>query len=570
MINVISQPPSITGFADPAAPPVPLSDCLQICLQPDAADVFTTTGAKAKVVILVKATSGVPSDGTPFTIWGHDFTVDSSQPFTSTSFKADAIGILTVINLASMFNANIFFNRAIVLSVAVVGADFELTIEWRECREQPNFTGGNMDLAVFSAMGGSGTPTQGISPVYVEAYRLAVRTIRWTDATSEFVALSQLAGLEVEKLCDTVGVNCIDMNTDVAADLYTLLPAMTNTSFIEAIDNGRSMMRFYSIQYGWTFRENCVAKSGTIKPSDRVLVLNASFDIDDPYQMRRYWWNHPDGLPPGQFVIDYLTTQPKKIPLCQSSFKWLWFLNNWQDDWGQYALVARFVLYDTNGNITEILEAVVNNPLTQASSNYQAVCFNVSPSYINKVLTPTLPFNCYQVQVVGTDPLDYGDIWFNATEYLEFCVTDCCDDAADLYFLSPTGSIDTVTVRVEKNEVLQSGGEEIQVQIGCGTTREDRAANGGRSLVSMRVYQKFTLSLQVPRNDEWARWMKHLRQSPQRWIRVKDEGGNWLAKKLILESGSFKIKQSGVGETIEMVGYLQDIPTQNGTEKFIL
>lgn len=570
MINVISQPPSISGFTDPAAPPVPLSDCLQICLQPDAADVFTTIGAKAQVVILVKATSGVPSDGTPFTIWGYDFTVDSSQQFTANSFKAETIGLFTVFNLASMLNSNIFFNRAVVMSLAVVGSDFELTIEWRECREQPNFTGTNMDLAVFSAMGGSGTAMQGVSPEYVEAYRLVVRTIRWQDATFTTTPLSQLAGLEVEKLCDTVGVNCIDMNADVAADLYTLLPAMSNTSFIPTIDNGRSMMRFFSIEYGWTFRENCVAKSGTIKPSDRVLVLNAAFDIDDPYQMRRYWANHPDGFPDGQFTVDYLTTQPKKIPLCRTSFKWLWFLNNWQDEWGQYALVARFVLYDENGTISEIKQAVINDPLTQASSNYQAVCFNVSPSYLTEVLSATKPFTCYQVQVVGTDPLDYGEILFNATEYLEFCVTDCCDDTADLYFLGVPGGIDTVNVRVDKNEVLQSGGEEIRVQVGCGTTREDRAGNGGRSLVSMRVYQKLTLSLQVPRNDEWARWMKHLRQSPQRWIRVKDEGGNWLAKKLILEAGSFKIKQSGVGETIEMVGYLQDIPTQNGTEKFIL
>lgn len=570
MINVTSQPPSIASFSAPAQPPVPLSDCMEICLQPDAADIFTTTGQKAKVVILIKASSGVPSNGTPFAVWGRNFTVDSSQPFTANSFKAETLGIFTALNLASMFTANIFFNRAVVISLAVVGSDFELTLTWRECREQPNFTGANMNLSVFTSMGGSGTPTQGVSPVFVEAYRLVVRSVRWTDATNTFVNLSQLAGLEVEKLCSVAGVNCVDINQDVAADLFTLLPALSPTSFIQAVDNGRSMMRFYSLQYGWTYRQNCVAQSGTIKQSNRILALNAAFDIDDPYQMRRYWWDHPDGLPPGQSVIDYLTTQPKKIPLCRSSFKWLWFLNNWQQDWPQYALVARFVLYDANGSVAETLQSVVNDPLTQASANFQPVCFNVSPSYVTTVLAPTLPFACYQVQVVGTNPLNYNDVWFNATEYLEFCVSDCCAETTDLYFLSPTGSIDTINVRVDKIEVLQSGGEEINVQIGCGTSRQDRAANGGRSLVSMRVYQKLTMSVQVPRNDLWTKWMKHLRQSPQRWIRVKDEGGNSLAKKIIFESGSFKLNQSGFGETIEMVGYLQDVPTQNGNEKFIL
>lgn len=570
MINVILEPPAISSFSDPAQPPIPLSDCLEFCLQPDTADVFITTGAKATVVFVIPITATVPANGTTFTVWGHDFTVDSANDFTANTFKANTIGLLTVLNLANMFYANIFFNRSVTMTFAIVMGMYELTMVWNECREQPNFTGGNMDLAVFGTIGGSATPTQGISPEFTEAFRLLVRTVRWQDATSGFVTLSQLAGLDVEKLCDTVGQNCIQINADVSADLFTLLPEMTNDSFIQAIDNGRSMMRFYSLEYGWTYRENCVAKSGTIMRSDRVLVLNAAFDIDDPYQLRRYWWNHPGGLPPDQFVVDYLTTQPKTIPLCRSSFKWLWLLNNWQDEFGEYALIARFVIYDANGSIVTTLTAVVNNPLTQASSNYQVVNFNVSPSYITEVLGYAGTLYSYEVQVVGTEPLDYGDIQFNATEYLRFDVTDCCDDDADLYFLSPTGSIDTVNVRIDKNEVLQSGGEEIKVQIGCETSRDDRAANGGRSLVRTRVYQRLTMSVQGKRNDEWSRWFKHLRQSPQRWIRVKDEGGNWLAKKIVFDTGSLKIKQSGIGDTLEMVGYLQDVPTQNGTEKFIL
>lgn len=570
MITVTSQPLGIESNFDPIVPPIPLSDCLNFCLQPDVSDVFVSTGVKANIVFVIPFTCSVPSDGTAFKIWGYDFTVESAQPFTSSSFKVETVGLFTALNLANMLYSNVFFKRAGTLtSFSVVGSTFEMTFTWNDCREQINFTGSNMDLAVFGAIGGSGTATNGVSPVYVEAYRIVVNAVRYKDATSDFVDLGALVGMEAEKLCNTVGTVCVDIRQDVASDLFTMLPALTYDSFISSIDNGRSMMRFYSLQYGWTYRENCIAKSGTVKRADKILVLNAAFDIDDPYQIRRYWHNHPDGFPDGQFLPDFLTTQPKKIALCRDSFKWLWLLNAWQDDWPQYALVARFVLYNANGSIVNIVQSVVNDPLSMGFEHYQAVCFNASPRHISDIIGANMTgIVAYEVQVVGTDPLDYGNIWFNASEYLRFEICDsCCGDSTDLYFLSPTGSIDTIVVRVDSAETLQSGGEEIRVNIPCGTDRFDRAAYGGRTLVATRVYQKMKMSVQIPRSSEWERWVKHLRQSPQRWIRVLDEGGTYIAKKIVFENGAITQKETGQGVTIEMTGYLQDVPTQNANDK---
>lgn len=570
MINVTSQPIGIENFGDPIVPPIPLSDCLNFCLQPDVADVFSTTGMKPKIVFVIPFVCTVPADGTAFTIWGYDFTIESAEPFTSASFKVETIGLLTALNLANMLASNVFFKRAgTITSFVIVGSTFEMTFTWNDCREQINFTGDNMDLTVFTTIGGSATETNGVSPVYVDAFRIVVNAVRYKDATQTFYDLGALIGMEAEKLCDTVGVVCVDIRPDVAADLFTMIPALTYDSFISSIDNGRSMMKYFSLQYGWTYRENCIAKSGTITRANKIMVLNAAFDVDDPYQIRRYWYNHPDGFPPGQFVPDFLTTQPKKIPLCRDSFKWLWLLNAWQDDWPQYALVARFVLYDANGAVITIVQSVANNPLTMGSSPYQPVCFNASPRHISDVIgTPLTGVAFYEVQVVGTDPLDYNNVWFNASEYLRFEICDaCCDDATDLYFLSPTGSIDTIVVRVDSVETLQSGGEEIRVNIPCGTDRIDRATYGGRTLVSTRVYQKMKMSVQIPRSSEWERWVKHLRQSPQRWVRVLDESGAYIAKKIVFENGAITQRQSGEGTIIEMTGYLQDVPTQNGTDK---
>lgn len=567
MLEITQQPPAIASVSEPTEPPVPLSDCIRWCLQPDTADAITTAGSFATVVITIPGTCTVPADGTTFKVWGYDFTVDSSNDFTSSSFKVVTSGFFTFFNLSEMFRANIFFSRSVVVTGVVVGSDFELTLTWRECREQPRFSVENMDLAVFTTIGGSGAATNGTSPVYVDGYRIITRAFVWQDATNSGTGIGVFTGLESEKQCTTVGETCIDLNPDIAGELYTPLPELTSTSFTSAIDLGRTMMRLFSLEYGWTYRENCVAKSGTIKRSDKVLVLNAAFDDTDPYQIRRYWYDHPDGYPPDQTVSDFLTTAPKKTKLCFDSIKWLWMLNNWQDDFGQYALKARFIIYDHSGTVSSTENFIVNNPLTMGSSWHQPVNFNVSPGFLVTQFGINLSnVSKYEVQVVGVDTLDYNDVLFNATEYLTFVPGHCCEEYTDLYFLNPCGGIDTVVMMIEEIEVVQ-GGQEVAVEIPCGGTRHDRATNGGRTLTNLRSYVKYTLSAEFQRNEEFTRWVKHIRQSPLRWIRVTDESGTAMAKKILIQPGGVKSYEVGVGIRIEIEGYLQDIPTQTSNEK---
>ena len=565
MITITEQPYSIpeTGVTIPKPPPVALSDCLRFCLQPDAADAISTPGAFATLVITIPGSPVIPSDGTTFTVWGYDFTVDSGVPFSSDSFDVDALGIVAYVNLANMFYSNIFFNRAVVFTGAVVGLDFELTLTWRECREQPRFSGADMDLAVFTAMGGTAVVTNGVSPVYVEAYRIITRTFDWQSAAG----IGVFVGLESEKQCTTVGETCVIINDDVAEEIYTPLPELTSTSFTEAVDLAQTMMKFFSLDYGWTYRESCISKSGTIKKSDKVLVLNAAFEDTDPYQMRRYWYNHPEGLPPDTSTVEFLTGAPKAIKLCYDSIKWLWMLNNWQDDFGQYDLRATFTVYDLDGNIDAVYYAIINDGITDAHAWHDPVNFNVSPSYLVDTFSVDLStVSKYEVSVAGTNTLDINDVYFNATEYLTFIPVPCCDGQTDIYFLNPCSGIDTFIVQVDKVEVLQSG-TEIKVEIPCGTSRFDAATNGGRTLVNLRAYTKYTFSANLGNNEANSRWIKHLRQSPQAWVKITDDAGFAMAKKLLLEPGAVSVNNIGAGLLIEFTGYLQDIPTQKGTEK---
>lgn len=566
MITVTEQPPGIAAFTDEHVQPVALTDCLRWCLQPDAADAVSTPGAKATVVVSFPATTTVPADGTPFKIWGYDFEIDSASEFTATSFKAYTSGLFTALNYIQMLQANVFFNRAMTTSVAVVSGAFEVTATWNECREQPSFTEADMDFSGVEATGATATATNGTSPVYTEGYQVISRVGVYQDA-SAFLPITPLEGFTADALCDSVGELCIDYGKVIASQLFTRLPDLTSTSFITSIENGRSMMRNFNIEYGWVYRENCQPVSGTISKADIVTVINAAFGLKEPYGMRRYWYNHPDGFPPGQSIQEYLTTQPKVTRLCYESFAWLWLTQNFRDTFGSHYLRARFVLYKKGvAGPFEFFEDVVMSPATDGSSWYQPVNFNVSPQFVYDN-APTLTqstLDYYEVQVIGTD-ISGEDVYFNATEYLTFVPEHCCDGETDLYILTPPGGIATQKVTIQKVETVTTA-TEADFGNACNLARTERAKYGGRTQKNRRAYEQVSIEISLDRNEDSYRWLRDISASPQLWLRMPDNFGDPMALKFLPNPASFTTNENGAGVIFAMSGILQDIATQKGYE----
>lgn len=571
-LTITSEPYSRPSLLDPAVPPVPVSDCWRWCLQADDADAVTTPGGYAEVEVTIPATCTIPTNGTEVIIWGHVFTVDDSDPFTGTSFEVDASGLTTALNFVAMIQANLFFNDAVTIALTSP-SDFVITLTWVECREQPRFTGADMDFTGIIDAGGSGVATNGTSPVYVEGYKVVTRLGAYIN--SVFAPLSPKVGLTTDQQCTEVGEVCVDYVEDAQSMLFTHLPELTSTSIITSFVNGESLMRLFSLEYGWVYREDCQAKSGTIKKSDLVLGINAAFDIDDEYQMRRYWYGHPDGYPTGQFVSDYLTTQPKINHLCWESFAWLWFLNSWQDDEGNYDLVAHFVLYNAAG-VAEVFDVVINNYGVDGSLCTHPVCFNVSPAYV-LANAPTLTaanLVRYDVVVYGTNVADPLDVIFNACEYMTFLPAHCCEEKTDLYVLTPPGGFATQLIEVLERSIVKDG-QEVNLQVPCGDSRSNRAKYGGRTVVNLRTYEKIDFVFRLPNTPESVRWMRHVRQSPQTMIKIYSDGlysisnsnkGNPLAKKFIIDPASVTTYVVGEGLEFKATGYMGDIPTQKGIE----
>lgn len=582
MIEITSEPPSITraniGASFPKQPPVPMSDCVKWCMQPDDADAILVAGSRATVLVVIPFTCTVPPDTTPLRIWGYDFEVDSSTEFTANSFKVYTTGLLTLVNFTNMLFAHFFFNRAVTATAAIVGSTFELTLEWKDCREQPRFVAEDMEFDAIDDLGGSASFLNGVTPTYVDGYKIITRAGFFQDATSVWLpTVTDHIASDAEKLCDTVGEVCVDYRSEIERGLWTIFPELTFTSFIEAIDNGRSMMRLFALEYGWVYRQDCQALSGTLKLSDIVLGINAAFEIDDEFQMRRYWPNHPDGLPEGQSVIDFLTTRPKYHEVCMDSYTWLWFLNNWQEEHGAYDLMARFVLYKKGVSTPfEFINHIVNDSVTDAHSFYQPVNFNTSPGFVLDN-APTLDedtLDYYDVQVVGVD-VGTEDIIFNATEYLRYIPSKCCGEKTDLYVLTPPGGFETQVIEITDTVTVREG-TEVRINVACETERAAKAAKGGRTIVSLRTYQRINFVIYMENNDENRRWMKHVVTSPQHKIKVPgerifsvypDAAVAPLAKKFLLDLDS--VTTSVTGQQIELTasGYLADIPKQIGTEQ---
>lgn len=573
MITITSEPPSVAssaGVTTPKEPPVPVSDCFRWCLQADTADAITTPGGQASVVVLFPAVCSVPANGTAFKIWGFDFTVEDSSDYSSTSFKVETLGFLTFINFANMIGANLFFNRAVTLTAVVVGSDFEVTLTWNECRAQERFSAPDMDFAALDAgVGSTSSFTNGSSPVYVEGFKIVVRSVVYQDATLTSYPLGRLEALEADLLCSSVAEICVDFRPDIEQQLFTRLPDLTATSFIDEVENGRSLMRLFAIEYGWIYRTDCQVQSGTIARSKRVLGINAALPVEDKYGMRRYWHDHPDGYPPGQTEPEFLTYQPKtRHVLCLDSFSWLWLTNNFQQDYGaNYRLVVKFSLYKSGVNgVFEEFEHTAMNSVSDSNSWYQAVNFNTSPAFVlaNAPTLTSADLVGYDVQVFGKETFT-ETVLFTASESLRFEVINVCNNCTDVYFLTSPGGIGTQPVTVKEREVVSSGSE-IKVNTSCDLSNTDRARYGGRSLVSLRSYERVTFEVNLPNTPECERWIKDLRKSPQTWLKVSDLDGDPLARKMILDSGSVKIFKTGEGISVEMTGYLSDIPTQKGVE----
>ena len=566
MIDIISEPPSWSGTGDKSYP-VPVSDCLRWCLKADGADVVTTPGAAATVVVTFPATIGsIPTDGTDFTLWGYVFTIDSSSPFTSTSFEVTASGSQTGANFRAMLNANLNISR---YAQAVVNPDLfalrSTLVRWFECSEQPRFTGDNMDLAALDAITEVPTVvTNGSTPVYVEGYKIITRLMQYQQSLG-FVAVSEYEGFLPQLTCIAANALCIDMMREAKRLLFSPMPDLKIDSEIDASE--LTLTGLFTLEYGWVYRdENCQPQSGTIMQSDQVFLLNAALEIEQAYGTAPFYYSHPDFPGPGFTRQQFLTNQPVGQRLLSTdSFAWLWWLNGYTDD---YPTLDHFTVAIT---VTEKDGTISVASLEyDAPEWYQVVNSNISPIRIADIASVDLiDIKEYSVEVQLRDVTDTPisvDGSIVALDAGRYVISDCIGQETDIYFVCPPGGVATMLCMVNEKEVGQTG-TEICLDVPCSATRLEVAKYGGKQLVNLKNSERVTISAVEIYSDEQVGFFRSFKLSPERWIRVKQKTYSnsdvqWIAKRFIVDPGGVRIFQEGTRIELIATGYMADIPVQ--------
>jgi hypothetical protein len=548
MIELTSYPP-ISGYGFPDKIPVPVSDCLQWCMQPDDEDVTETAGSGAFVQVVFPNTFTPPANGTAFKIWGIDFTFDGTYDYTSNSFDSDGEANPARNNFARMIEANLFFRRAVF--VHRVGNNTAL-ISWLNCEEQANFTGANLVMTAFTSLGATVTSANGVSPVYVPGYQITVQLMKLIGNTGNnaFKAITALTGLQPKKNCSGADEMCVNLMAEARKTLFTPMPDLTDSSEIDPQE--QNMTGRFLLAYGWAYRtDDCQTMTGTIRQSDEAFVINSAFEVDDPGQIDPFWY--PDSSPN---PMRFLTNQPKTMHLSLDSKAWVWLTSNYLDDFPTF---TGFALRITTYKVGVAGVYATDFEYYNSCEWWQVKNMNVSPGRVLTVSGLTAAeLERYTVLVFPVDddqePLNFG------TEELNFVIERQCENTTDVYFVTPPGGIGTLLVTKIGADVEQSGNE-ICMDTPCATTFVEKAKYGGRSLSNVRAYDRITVRAVANYTEEDVDYFRSFKASAERWIRVP-YGSGWMARKFIIEPGAVKIFQTGERIELEATGYLGDIPLQ--------
>jgi len=495
--------------------PIPVSDCLQWCLQPDSADVITGAGSKATVAFVIPATPTVPANGTILKIWGYTFTVQSGSNYTSNSFKVTTNGIETASNLRNMLNANIKFAQASSARLTLTGT-INVILTWNDCREQGNFTGANMVFTAVTSLGGSATATNGTSPDYSNGYQLVVRLMKWSSAASDFIPVTEFEAINLKRGCATVDAECIDYMKAAKKTLYTPMPDLSASS--ETSGTLDTLTGRFALQYGWTYRDQtCQVLYGTTLQTEDYLVINAVFPIEETYKTRRFFAGN---LPPFTSLVQFLTSQPETTRLTETSFAWLWMYNTFASTYAAatgYRLRIRIFKVGTASLFDTVLASY------SLVDWWQSLCVNTSVERVVTLSTlinsaSEIDYYTCRVEIMNSTTV------LGQTQDLRFSVDHSCannENVTDLYFVSPYGGICTLVCDID-DRTINSEFTEIATDVLCSTASAENAKYKGLSAQGLEAYESYTLTVTDDYTQQQVEYFKAAKSAPEHWIKVKD------------------------------------------------
>lgn len=516
MINILAQPTDDH---------IPVTDCLRWELQPDAADVFDTVGTFATAVVTFPATIATPTPN--FVFWGYDFRITGilTPRFGGDYFSNTGIGTTTAGNFKSMLESNLFFRKAVTVTIA--GA--VVTVTWNKCGVQPSFTGTSMSYANLTGVGITIALTQGVQPIQKDGYKIVTQLLT-QQADSTFEAVTSEVSINPIINCDDTVATTVDYMSIAKGLVFTPMPDLTEAS---TIAQGLNIVRAFRLRYGWIYRDDCQPISGSFYETDTVFVINAAYQQSDILGIRRFAIESVAGLPAGQPLPKFLTSQPANTKISKNSYCWLTLLCNTLDPTFTN-IKFRFAVTQKNGTFSVHFFTIASLGLDKT---WQPVTCNTSPAFVEDQFGISIDnivfYSVTAAYYAGATIIN------NAVEDKTYSVVTSCFELMDLYFLTPFGGIGTILATKEAREADQDL-KEIETGSTCVGSFEDRAKYG-RTITTETTNSEVITFRSVQEDAEARDYFRDFKMSPQRWVQIQGTDGGYVPLKLSVSSGSVGI-----------------------------
>lgn len=271
----------------------------------------------------------------------------------------------------------------------------------------------------------------------------------------------------------------------------------------------------------WEITEDqttCVVVEGSRVELSLVTVVNG---VIQPYERNIFTSPYP-----GDDMI-FLSHQPTVMYQCRDAKNYLWVMGGGQ------------VVYKTPGET----DVPVPNTFDAA----------YMPLFIEDVFPSSYLTAKYFELTFADSPRVYR-------VYLQDC--SCGVNYANIMYLDPKGGRACISFEVVDEYAMNISASEVRRYIECFPEPAESNDNysvltaGGRTISNKIASERITLIYTTAYNEENAEWYKAFLASTGYHIQAKDEAGNVVFRKFILESGSYVYRKTEAEIDLVITGYM--------------
>lgn len=461
------------------------------------------------------------SNGETIVVLNKTFTVQNTDDYTQTTFRADGTVEETARNLMNALLCNYEF-QDFYLFLSGSGSNWTINGFYTTPELVDNWTFDTSGMAIAVSI----TAVNGASPELKDFriwYQLYQDDIPVTSRRAANVPFDPFFPL-------TSGNVVIDVTEQAKGLIKTTLPSfLWNTPFLDTTYGERFHLRFGAIE----FDANCNPIYGKAYKTSDFIMTNSVYQLEDIREFRRH-------CPDYNALTEFISDRPKTMNICGNAYEWIHvYLARNAYYVGNFRIRYRF--YDENDNQINTKEYEVED------EGFYIIGIGTA----NTMVSSNAPSNTsyYQVQVFGQriDELEELD-YIQMSEIIQRDIVSCDCKVAEIYFLEDTGSWQTVLFeRLEQRDQLQSALEyetPLELNEAADIKGQTLALTGERYSIAADADNVFVLTTERISERNRKTYERFLR-SPTHLIRTATADGTEIIRRVIIDRKGYTILRRG-------------------------